>query len=186
MLIYQLDCWVFQDDLMYWCEQGYDYIGAPWFDKFSEADDNSKMLPLAGNGGLSLRRIQAFIEALENKGKYGRHKVESLSDICIAYFKCKKLNWKTLIWPYQILKEYFDRYNIIINVFQKRNEDAVISELFPRLNKDFRVAPADKAMYFAFEVLPRRLMAITKKLPFGCHAFERYDWDFWRGYIRIE
>ena len=30
MLIYQLDAFVFQDDLAYWCQQNYDYIGAPW------------------------------------------------------------------------------------------------------------------------------------------------------------
>ena len=30
MLIYQLDAYVFRDELEYWCRQGYDYIGAPW------------------------------------------------------------------------------------------------------------------------------------------------------------
>lgn len=32
MLIYQPDAYVFSDELDYWCRQGYDYIGAPWFD----------------------------------------------------------------------------------------------------------------------------------------------------------
>lgn len=30
MLIYQLDAFVFEDQLEYWCNKGYDYIGAPW------------------------------------------------------------------------------------------------------------------------------------------------------------
>ena len=30
MLIYQLDAFVFRDELEYWCAKGYDYIGAPW------------------------------------------------------------------------------------------------------------------------------------------------------------
>ena len=32
VLIYQLDCYVFNDDLEYWCNRGYDYMGAPWIE----------------------------------------------------------------------------------------------------------------------------------------------------------
>ena len=32
ILLYQLDCLVFADNLLDWCSVGYDYIGAPWFD----------------------------------------------------------------------------------------------------------------------------------------------------------
>lgn len=30
LLIYQLDAYVFADELLEWCRKGYDYIGAPW------------------------------------------------------------------------------------------------------------------------------------------------------------
>ena len=30
ILIYQTDAFIFKDDLNYWCEKDYDYIGAPW------------------------------------------------------------------------------------------------------------------------------------------------------------
>lgn len=30
MLIYQLDAWVFRNELQMWCEKGYDYIGSPF------------------------------------------------------------------------------------------------------------------------------------------------------------
>src|SRR5258706_12238120 len=30
LLIYQLDCLVFKDELIYWCSLDYDYYGAPW------------------------------------------------------------------------------------------------------------------------------------------------------------
>jgi hypothetical protein len=33
MLIYQMDTFVFKDQLNYWCSQNYDYIGAPWIRK---------------------------------------------------------------------------------------------------------------------------------------------------------
>ena len=32
MLLFQLDCYVFEDHLVYWCEKNYDYIGAPWIE----------------------------------------------------------------------------------------------------------------------------------------------------------
>ena len=31
VLIHQLDVFIFKDELNYWCNQNYDYIGAPWF-----------------------------------------------------------------------------------------------------------------------------------------------------------
>src|ERR1700759_1030871 len=30
VLIYQMDCFVFKDELAWWCNQNLDYIGAPW------------------------------------------------------------------------------------------------------------------------------------------------------------
>ena len=65
MLIYQLDAWVFRDELDEWCSKGYDYIGAPWIEK-----DNKGNMTLAcvGNGGFSLRRVQHFIDVLTYNG----------------------------------------------------------------------------------------------------------------------
>lgn len=52
VLIYQTDCWVFEDRLDYFMELGYDWYGAPW--PFSANT--------VGNGGLSLRRVKKMIE----------------------------------------------------------------------------------------------------------------------------
>lgn len=60
MLIYQLDAFVFEDQLEYWCNKGYDYIGAPWIKA------NKKFHPTCGNGGFSLRKIDSFIQLLES------------------------------------------------------------------------------------------------------------------------
>jgi glycosyltransferase involved in cell wall biosynthesis len=64
MLVYQLDCWVFRDELSLWCEKGYDYIGAPWFEGYAEADKDSPIISPSGNGGFSLRKIGSFIDCL--------------------------------------------------------------------------------------------------------------------------
>lgn len=69
ILIYQLDAWVFRDELEYWCDQNYDYIGAPfWFEPSKDF--------IIGNGGVSLRRVQAMINYInnnndENLDRYG-------------------------------------------------------------------------------------------------------------------
>lgn len=68
LLIYQLDAYVFRDELDWWCRQGYDYIGPPWineewmhrFRKDVGINFNLKHINRVGNGGFSLRRISTF------------------------------------------------------------------------------------------------------------------------------
>jgi hypothetical protein len=56
VLVYQLDCLVFSDQLGAWCEQSYDYVGAPWTRR--DANGNPYFTDV-GNGGLSLRRVES-------------------------------------------------------------------------------------------------------------------------------
>lgn len=45
----------------------------------------------------------------------------------------------------------------------------------------FRVAPFDIALKFAFEKDVRQCYSLNGcELPFGCHAWEKYDFPFWR------
>jgi hypothetical protein len=78
ILIYQLDAYVFGDELEDWCRKSYDYIGAPWITRgmfWKELGDFfRKRVGLkekirygdcffeVGNGGFSLRRTQTFYE----------------------------------------------------------------------------------------------------------------------------
>ena len=77
ILIYQLDSYVFTNQLDYWCNKGFDFIGAPWFEGRSQSNENSNFMRYAGNGGFSLRRVQAAIQVLETKFKY----VKKFSDL---------------------------------------------------------------------------------------------------------
>src|SRR4051812_48987963 len=63
ILIYQLDCLVFSDQLSQWCLRGYDYIGSPWFESEDEPEEGFKGV---GNGGFSLRRVSAFLSVIQN------------------------------------------------------------------------------------------------------------------------
>lgn len=161
MLIYQLDAWVFRDELLQWCARGYDYIGAPWgnpdFLKRWRAD---KRLPAvsrwprlarlfygydfrAGNGGFSLRRTETFRRILQR-------------------FPSASTGWR-------------------------KNEDLFWSFRARTLDRRFRVASESDAMYFAIETEPRGYLARMKgRLPFGCHAWKKYDADFWDEHISAE
>ena len=74
MLIYQLDAYVFRNELKYWCNSGYDYIGAPIPDSvivgINEKHKVAFKTELEGNiqffnGGFSLRRIKTFIDLIQ-------------------------------------------------------------------------------------------------------------------------
>lgn len=63
-LLYQLDAWVFRDELAHWCSLGYDYVGAPWFEGYAEAASTDKLIEPSGNGGFSLRKVSSFITCI--------------------------------------------------------------------------------------------------------------------------
>jgi hypothetical protein len=63
LLVYQLDAFVFCDELPYFCSLGYDYFGAPW--PLTEIDRQTTGNPV-GNGGLSLRHVRHTISLLRS------------------------------------------------------------------------------------------------------------------------
>lgn len=66
ILIYQLDAFVFSDDLLHFCDLGFDYIGAPWLHGLIHYVNKDNIIQWVGNGGLSLRKVSAFLNWLEN------------------------------------------------------------------------------------------------------------------------
>lgn len=88
ILIYQLDAFVFKDELDDFCELGYDYIGAPWpYGICLHTVDESKVV-YVGNGGFSLRRVKAFVDWIEKyryEIKYLQEHVTISEDFIIAF-----------------------------------------------------------------------------------------------------
>ena len=181
MLLYQLDAWVFKNELDYWVNQGYDYIGAPWFE--NTEDENAKIIMRSGNGGFSLRKINSMIELLNTD----YHVVLSLKE----FFKKKKkerLISNILSAPIMFLRWLFqpDRFTTFWHNTDMFEDQAVVwhSEF---AMPNFKVATAEINYKFSFEVFPKRLYKMNNnKLPFGCHAFERYDFDFFKQFINID
>jgi hypothetical protein len=61
------------------------------------------------------------------------------------------------------------------------NEDLFWSVVARRF-ASFRIPSPREAMTFSFELEPRRCYEeLGRRLPFGCHAWPRYDPEFWRG-----
>lgn len=69
ILIYQLDCLVFRDDLRSWCDKGYDfYCSACLADVFPWVRDD-----FVGIGGLSLRSVEGCIRVLRKASADAGH-----------------------------------------------------------------------------------------------------------------
>ena len=153
LFIYQLDAFVFRDELAYWCGQRFDYIGSPTLhqpefdalpatakDYYAEKLSTRRFVL---NGGLSLRRTKAFTR-------------------------------------------YLRIYNFFYPAW-KGNEDMLFSQEATRLipMKLFMKQPGwEQAIRFSFEKSPAASFELTsRKLPFACHAWERYDTSFWKPYI---
>ena len=167
MLIVQTDALVLSDALEYWCAKQYSYIGAPWFDGFT-VPTFPLTLNSVGNGGFSLRRIPDFLRVLSRPRIFKNVLMESWPG-----------NLRSTIYRY--LKDYHSlvyqntRFNIDVN------EDLFWSLFVPRECSFFRVPSPAEAVNFAFEAHPDYLYDLNNQiLPFGCHAWQRYQPQFWQ------
>ena len=176
LLIYQLDCLVFSSALVNWCDRGWDYVGAPWFRGFR--DDTSEGLWRTGNGGFSLRRVAKFLEVLasrrpgtlpeewrETRFLQGRPHLQE------HFYRVKQ-------WAYR--HGYKNTVKYLRRAYEL-NEDGFWSMEAARFVDEFVVAPPDEALGFAFEYAPRVCYEMNgRTLPFGCHAWNKIDPEFWR------
>lgn len=179
ILIVQLDCLILGDDLEEWLQVGWDYIAAPWFKGF--AGDHAPGLWRVGNGGLSLRKVESFLRVLKQTITAGA-----------IYPRWGHYSWTP---PFEFLEA--DLYRKIsalnaLNPFSRQhsvedelkrfpyNEDVFWGIEARKFDQSFKVADVSEGLNFAFEVSPRWCFKKTgRRLPFGCHAWARYDRDFW-------
>jgi hypothetical protein len=162
LLIYQLDAWAFENQLEHWCSRGYDYIGAPWLGKDGTWTG-------VGNGGFSLRRVAACLQALTSElredpklyWEYMRRFVPSRLDRALRYHR-------------KILKHLGVGADVgsFLSSFIKSGdaEDLFWGYHAVRYSPTFRVAPVEEALHFAIEAgLEKAHGIFSEKPPFGCH-----------------
>ncbi len=168
MLIYQLDAWVFRDELDEWCGKGYDYIGAPWIEEV-----NGELKPASvGNGGFSLRRIQHFIDVLSYRGPVRKG---SQLDLKSSLKNCIYRLFYSI--GYQNTVAYYKKDETLY-------EDIFLSIFLSDTKLRAKMPSPEEASRFAFEKHPSLLYSKNGKLPFGCHAWRKYEYEtFWENYI---
>lgn len=159
MLIYQLDAFVFRNELTVWCDKGYDYIGAPWiaspstilnktlrFFDSKRKKERQKIFFKVGNGGFSLRNISKS------------HKIAKEMKIEI------EANLKRDKKDFYIMEDVF--WSIIV----------------PKHYPDFSIPEYQEALGFAMDRKPDLALKLNKNvLPFGCHGIDKPKVEiFWK------
>jgi hypothetical protein len=151
ILIHQLDAFVFKDDLVNWCSKGYDYIGAPWL-------DGVELAYFPFRGSRFVRGIIPFgnrtLLCFVGNGGFSLRNVRSCARLIDA--------------------------NSTVAKFWRANEDFFFSRHGARFDW-FDIPGPDIALDFSFEKRPRECFKQNqRRLPFGCHAWEKWDIDFWK------
>jgi len=192
MLICQPDAWVFRDELDYWCQKGYDFIGAPIYFPYSK-QKFTRIFYGVGNGGFSLRRISHCLNII----RADQHRIFLKPGILA------KIYWYGFLYNEDYTRNVIKRLGVlplfIAKVFGFRNtiaqfrktdceEDAILS--FWAHNAwglTCRVPGELEAARFSMEVNPEYLYnKIGRCLPFGCHAFEKWEYEsFWKNHIQF-
>lgn len=159
MLLCQTDVFVFEDQLNYWCDKGYDYIGAPWMaspqtfitklllninNSFKKKKKTTEHFFKVGNGGFSLRKIATMQRIVSQQ------------------------------------KENIERCLTNPNEFSHHVEDVYFSLVAPTLT-EVKIPDYKEAAGFAIDRKPDLAMKLNKgQLPFACHRFyNRKVKDFW-------
>lgn len=153
ILICQTDVFVFRDDLIYWCEKNYDYIGAPWIaspqnawnkwmlkirNAFNSKKKSDHHFFKVGNGGFSLRKVQTMFRIVTE------------------------------------LKPEIEKMLLTRDEMKFYQEDVFISLYAPRFFPEMKIPDYKEAVDFCIDRKPHIAFKINgNKLPFACHGFNK-------------
>jgi hypothetical protein len=169
VLIYQLDAFVFRDELAFWCSKSYDYIGAPWIPRgrFWKGIKNIFNL-LIDHNIRKLQRLQRQVYYKVGNGGFSLRRTRSFHQIATQE--------KSLIQEY--LHSILQRKYLPEDVFWALEPH--------RLHYDFSIPEYKEALLFSFDKYPSTCFRITKTIPFGCHGWNRKKMlPFWQKYMNI-
>jgi hypothetical protein len=186
ILMYHLDSLVLSSDITRWCQAGFDYIGAPWLPC---SDTPWVKEPRVGNGGFALMKIESVLTVLHNR--YREEPATFWSDMLTRNRKPFRLLFGVL----RTLQPFFRKSRLIQRPLEDwaitekpdihgRNNDFFWSFDAVRYFPEFKVAPVEEGLRFAFEGAPRMCFEMNnRKLPFGCHAWAKFDRAFWEPFL---
>jgi hypothetical protein len=161
-------------------------LAAKFYESFREykyiscADSPWVKVERVGNGGLSLRKIDTFLKTIYSS-RYYMEPNEYWRKYCAS--KPKVVQYLNL--P----RKYLKRLGIANSArwhmsHWTRNEDYFWSDVAVKYNPEFKIASLEMGLHFAFEAAPSLCFERNNfRLPFGCHAWHRYDRDFWEPHL---
>jgi len=182
ILIYHLDSLVFSDQLKQWCELDFDFIGAPWIKhKDTPYAGNPDYEGKVGNSGFALKKVESFLKIIyspryyEDPVKYWEQNYASSK----KYIQYMNLPKKYLI--------YLKRFNGARREIYKNkspSEEHFLANRATYYYPEFKIPSVKTALRFGFECVPRYCFEKNNHtLPFGCHAWQKYDRAFWEPYL---
>jgi hypothetical protein len=181
ILIYHLDALVFSDQLTQWCDTGLDYVGAPWVKHESTPyAGNPEYEGKVGNGGFSLRKIESFLKVIYS----AKFQIEP-----DQYWENNYGSKPRREQFANFHKKYLKRLRYFNNARREMSAYAQAEEHFwanraSHYYPDFKIADVETALQFSFECVPGYCFELNHRtLPFGCHAWNRYDRNFWEPYL---
>jgi len=168
MLMVQPDALLLSDRWSDWLASPWCYVGAPFFEGLERPSHPLRLLG-GGNGGVSLRRIQACLAVLRRRG-WLYPALRRKERICLPRERLRAELRALRSWGLRSGRP------AAIPIY----EDLFWSFVAPALDRSFKLPSASESARFAFEAEPRHLLQLTGELPAACHAHERYDPSFWR------
>lgn len=181
ILVHQLDVVVFEDRLLEWCDKGYDYAGPPMF----QGEEPRPNLWEGGNGGFSLRKTAAFLALLSSHKVFPRFEYyrQLRAELGVFYLLVLRLMLQfPRIWLAQFFPGLFRWF--YTRTSRSIHEDAYFAFFAVFFAEKWSMPSAEESAAFGFDRCPRAAYAINgNKIPFGCHAWERYDKAFVEGLL---
>ena len=173
-LVHEPDALAISDQLSYWCEQPFDYIGAPWFEGFQFPAPNAPIIGV-GNSGFSLINIMAIRLLLDSNRRW-------ISRMVIAKDLLRKILRRPSRYPLTFLIKAFGSSGLLGGAHRLVDDqcDGFISYHGSRSYSPlFRIADPASALRFSWEVNPARCSELCgHRAPFGIHAWAKYDRSF--------
>ncbi len=183
LLICHLDAWIMHSAIDEWLDSPYDFIGAPLFLPADRRRHFSRgMAPIGGNGGLSLRRVEACIRTLE-----GFKPAWNIPRIAQALIFLARNGQLRLASPLlRFLRQLRGRDWVASCRTVNLYEDVFFTVVAPLCGDPIRIPPSRDALRFACEVnyeLIQKEILIDEP-PLGVHGFNKYVAENYFDHVR--
>ncbi len=174
ILIYQLDAMVLKDELAYWANTGYDYIGAPWIKK---SWHQSRLLKI-----LTFNYRNRRCERLYRMNTYNRKtglpaREQQFNRVGNGGFSLR--NPRKFLQIITDMPQEISFYRNRCHAHSFFNEDFFWSLEVNRSKERLKIPKMEEAVFFAMEFAPDYGLLLTKGIvPFGVHDWATHK-EFW-------